>query len=254
MRDYSKVSPTVWRSKKFRSLPDVLSRHVYLYLLTCPHANSAGCFDLHPMYACADLGITEKQYGDCLANLVTVGLVAWDDAENTVLIENWIEYNAPANPKHAMGMLAQLDQAASAALKFDAFQSLNARIKASKFDRDAAVRNAIQSFFEQFTDRIPTETETETRPKQDETETKPDQTETFACVRETPPAAAPPDGGGLAALSEPTAAILTAAADRTPTPTRLLSTAYMQHPVRQDDDLTIPPGLVAKNQPHRRRA
>ena len=175
MRDFSKVSPTVWRSKKFRSLGNMDARFVYLYLLTCPHGNSAGCFDIHPMYACADMGISDQQYADCIDTLCKAGLVEWDEAENTVLITNWAEFNAPANPKHALGIIAQLLQASSEHLRLKAFQELMGEISARKFDRDVAIRKAIDTFCEPYRNGIPTETKTET---ETERETRPDQTKT----------------------------------------------------------------------------
>ena len=186
MRDFSKVSPSVWRSKKYRSLGSMEAQHVYLYLLTCPHGNSAGCFDLHPMYACADLGMTEIQYLDCIERLCLAGLIEWDAGENTVLIVNWLEFNAPANAKHAIGILSQLGQASSEKLKAKVFHEIRADVITRKFDREAFVRNAIEVFSKLYGDGIPTETET--RPETErETETRPDQTKTE--TREKPRAA-----------------------------------------------------------------
>ena len=44
MREYSKVSPNVWQSERFNSLPSDDGRYLYLYLLTCQHQSSAGCY------------------------------------------------------------------------------------------------------------------------------------------------------------------------------------------------------------------
>lgn len=197
MREFSKVSPTVWRSKKFRSLRSMEARYVYLYLLTCPHANSAGCFDIHPLYACADMGMSDIQFQDCIKSLCEAGLIEWDEAENTVLITNWIEFNAPANPKHALGILAQLQQASSEALRLKAFQDLSGEIITKKFNREASVRNALETFCEPYRNGIATETERET-----ERETRPDQTrpETREEVSRTPLRAVAAEGrDGLAA-------------------------------------------------------
>ena len=49
-RDFFKVSPNLWSSRKFRGLPDDQCRLLYLYLLTCKHANSCGCFELPVAY------------------------------------------------------------------------------------------------------------------------------------------------------------------------------------------------------------
>jgi hypothetical protein len=200
MREFSKVSPTVWRSKKFRSLPDMETRHVYLYLLTCPHANSAGCFDIHPLYAAADTGMTEERFAYCIETLSKAGLVEWDAAENTVLIGNWIEFNGPQNPKHALGILSQLAQASSDTLKAKAFQELYEEISRKKFDREASIRKAMETLFEPYRNGIAT------RQRQDgdktETETRQDETrlETREEVSRTPlRAVAALEGDGLAA-------------------------------------------------------
>ena len=198
MREFCKVSPTVWRSKKFRSLPNIEARHVYLYLLTCPHANASGCFDIHPMYAAADLGLSDIQFRDCINTLSEAGLLEWDDAENTVLIGNWVEFNGPQNPKHALGILSQLAQVSSDTLKGKAFQDLYAEISRKKFDREASVRKAMDTLFEPYRSGIAT------RQDGDKTETRLDLDETRLETREensrTPlRAVAAKEGDGLAA-------------------------------------------------------
>lgn len=173
MRDFSKVAPSIWRSKKFRALKSDDARMIYFYLLTCPHGNSAGCFDMLEGYACADMGMVSQRYQDGLQSLVEVGLIEFDQTENTVLITNWLEFNAPANPKHAIGILSQLGQASSEALKTKRFQELNALVQAKKFDREQSVRAA----FGVFLDCI--ETVSPPRPDRDQTKTETgDQTET----------------------------------------------------------------------------
>ena len=62
MRSYSRISITIWRSRKFRSLPSDDPRLLYFYLHTCPHINSTGCFVLPEGYACADLGWPSDRY------------------------------------------------------------------------------------------------------------------------------------------------------------------------------------------------
>jgi hypothetical protein len=200
MREFSKVSPTVWRSKKFRSLPDMEARHVYLYLLTCPHANSAGCFDIHPLYAAADTGLPEDRFRYCMDTLSKAGLIEWDDAENTVLIGNWVEFNGPQNPKHALGILSQLSQVSSHHLRAKAYQELRDEISRKKFDREGAIRKAMETFCEPYGDGIAT------RLRQDgdidKTETRQDETrlETREEVSRPPlRAVAALPGDGLAA-------------------------------------------------------
>lgn len=193
MRDFNKVSTTLWRSKKFRALPDDQCRFVYLYILTCPHGNSAGCFDLNPHYACGDLGCTEKAYRKTLDILCKVGLILWDNDENTIFVTNWEEFNEPTNPKHAIGLLGQLDQASSVRLKTIAFHAFLERFKVKKFDQDSSLRKAIDICLQAYPkpiervlppDQSETETEIETKT---EIKTRPDQTKTE--TRESPRAA-----------------------------------------------------------------
>lgn len=181
MRDFVKVSQTVWKSKKFRALPNDDGRYLYLYILTCPHSNSPGCFDLPMSYASGDLRWENDRIKAALDSLCEAALIRFDSEENTVLIENWFEFNSPANPKHAVGMLSQLKQASSDELRLACGKAVEAEIKRKKFDREAFVRGALAAFFEPFGNGIATETrrdgegdqtQTETRPRLDETETR----------------------------------------------------------------------------------
>lgn len=130
------------------------------------------------MYACADLGWSPEAYSKAIDSLSKACLIEVDEAENTVLILNWDEYNEPTNPKHAIGLIAQLQQASSSILKLKAFQAFVSRFKAKGFDRDAALRKAMDIFLIDYRKAIPTETETEieteieTRPDLEKTETR----------------------------------------------------------------------------------
>lgn len=145
MRDFSKVSPSLWKSKKFRALPDDAARLVYVYLLTCPHGNSAGCFDLDPAYACTDLRMPEKAYRKAIESLKSVGLVDFDSIENTIYLVNWATFNEPTNAKHAIGLLTQLNQASCVRLKVKALADFEEVIHTKGFDNLEALRKTIDS-------------------------------------------------------------------------------------------------------------
>jgi hypothetical protein len=171
MRDFSKVSPSVWRSKKFKKLSGEGEKLVYLYLLTCPHGNSAGCFDLDPSYVCADMGITEKAYRKAMDSLSSVGLVLFDETENTVFITNWATFNPPTNVKHAMGLVAQIDGASSCALKAAALRDFKATIEAKGFDSMEALSKTIDRLSIAYAKPIDTLSH-QTRPERDQTKTE----------------------------------------------------------------------------------
>lgn len=102
-REFSKVSPAVWRSGKFASLKSSAAQVLHLYLLTCEHQNSAGCFRLPDGYACSDLGWTAQDYADARDGLVAAGLIRFDATTAEIYVERWFKHNPPTNEKHAAG-------------------------------------------------------------------------------------------------------------------------------------------------------
>jgi hypothetical protein len=113
---FTKVSRTLWRSKKFRAVSND-ARLLYLYLLTCPHNNAAGCFVLPPEYGRADIEFSVSQWEDSLSALSEAGLVLSDRTEEVILITNWFTFNAPLNGKHAAGIRKVIASVPSPRLK-----------------------------------------------------------------------------------------------------------------------------------------
>ncbi len=104
MRSFSKVSPNVWQSQRFNALPDD-SRLLYFYLLTSPHANSAGAYRLPSGYVCTDLRWQSDRYMQALNQLIDADLIAHDEAESIVIIKRWFQHNPPMNEKHFRGVV-----------------------------------------------------------------------------------------------------------------------------------------------------
>ena len=69
-REFSKVSPAVWRSKRFLGLSD-RGKIGYLYMLSNAHVTSAGVYELPPGYACSDLQWTPEEYSGVLSECVS---------------------------------------------------------------------------------------------------------------------------------------------------------------------------------------
>lgn len=110
MRDFAKISCSIWHSRKFRSLPNDDCRLVYLYLHTNPHVNSLGCYVLPFGYAIADLGWNDMEtdpirYRDCIAALCDSGLIGFDPAESLVRIVDFLKHSPFSNEKHAKGAI-----------------------------------------------------------------------------------------------------------------------------------------------------
>ncbi|MCC0035339.1 MAG: hypothetical protein H6887_08780 [Hoeflea sp.] len=101
-REFSKISPTVWRSGRFNGL-DSDAMVLHLYFMTCEHQNSAGCFRLPDGYACADLGWELGNYIRCRNQIIKAGLVSFDTESSEVFVHRWFKHNPPMNDKHAQG-------------------------------------------------------------------------------------------------------------------------------------------------------
>lgn len=104
MREFVKISTTIWDSRKFAKIDDD-ARLAYFYLQTCKSINSVGCFVLKEGYAIADLGWTAKRYGNAIDTLCKACLIAIDRDEDMVRIVNYMAFNPFMNPKHASGAI-----------------------------------------------------------------------------------------------------------------------------------------------------
>jgi hypothetical protein len=124
MREYTKTSPAIWQSTRFRSLPVDDDRFCFVYLLTNQHQNSAGCYALPPGYAATDLRWTPEKYRLSLAAQVSAGLIQVDPETDEVLIERWFLHNPPMNEKHRLGTERAIMRIKSPVLRAAALASL----------------------------------------------------------------------------------------------------------------------------------
>lgn len=101
MRDFSKISCAIWQSQKFRNLSDK-GRLLYLYLHTCPHVNSIGCYYLPKGYISADLGWNDSAVDRAMTELST-GLIEHNSGLNLIKINRFLEHSPITNKSHAIG-------------------------------------------------------------------------------------------------------------------------------------------------------
>ena len=102
-RQFSKVSPAVWRSGRFIGLGDTEAQLLYLYYLSCEHQTSAGCFRLPDGYACSDLGWPLDRYTKARTKLVKGELITFDPVTSGIYVDRWFKHSPPTNEKHAQG-------------------------------------------------------------------------------------------------------------------------------------------------------
>lgn len=104
MRDYAKISTSIWNSRKFEIVDDD-AKLTYLYLHTNGFVNSVGCYTLKEMHAIADLGWELSRYRKAIDTLCEAYLVAIDTGERLVRIINFLRFDPFTNPKHAAGSI-----------------------------------------------------------------------------------------------------------------------------------------------------
>ena len=104
MRDFSKISPALWHSKRFNNLPSDDGRYLYLYLLTNEHQTSAGCYRLPDGYATNDLSWELSRYVTARQELVAADLIFFDELESVVMITRWFQHNPPMSDSHFIGI------------------------------------------------------------------------------------------------------------------------------------------------------
>jgi hypothetical protein len=124
MREFSKVSPAVWQSKRFTSLPSDDGRFLYIYMLTSSHQTSAGCYCLPEGYACSDLGWEPKRYRAARKQLIDADLIHFDDETDFVMITRWFKHNPPTSESHLIGIERLLERIPSDSLRDAAHEGL----------------------------------------------------------------------------------------------------------------------------------
>lgn len=107
-REFSKVAPIVWRSRRFLALPSDRARLLLLYYLTSQHQNSAGAYRVPEGYAISDLGWSLDDYRSARKALVDVELVFYDEETEEVYVAGWFKVCPPMNDKHASGTMSRI--------------------------------------------------------------------------------------------------------------------------------------------------
>lgn len=116
MRNFSMVSPFLWRSKRVKELSSE-GKVAFLYLLTCEHQTMVGAYRLPPKYGACDLQWEVKDFERALNELLSVGLVLYDFETDEVMITGWFKFNPPNGTKTLKGMENALEKIESETLR-----------------------------------------------------------------------------------------------------------------------------------------
>jgi hypothetical protein len=131
VRDFSKISPTLWHSERFNGLANDDARYTYLYLLTSEHQTSAGCYRLPDAYAAADLHWPVERYRKARAELLEAGLIRFDANANVLMVTRWFRFNPPMNEKHLKGIRHIMERLPSQTIWADATAELDETLAAT---------------------------------------------------------------------------------------------------------------------------
>lgn len=169
MRDFVKVSPTVWQSKKFKPLPED-NKVFYFYCLSSPHATSAGYYKIHIGYMMADLEWEKDKILSSISALKKAGLIDYDFDESIIIIDNWFNFNPPTNPNHANKIFSDILSIGFNKFKHECLLRFSACLKAKGWTLNNENKEELRKALESLSEALPKHSPT--RP--DQTETRPD--------------------------------------------------------------------------------
>lgn len=105
MRTYGRIETSFWQNPKVRALSCDESRHLLLYLYSCPHGNSLGCFVLPDGYIMADLNWPPETLALRFSELTARGFIERDPDSYLVRIAGWFGHNKIENRNVALGAM-----------------------------------------------------------------------------------------------------------------------------------------------------
>lgn len=114
---FSKVSPAVWRSRRFTSLPDSDTKLLYLYFVTSEHQTSIGAYVIPTGYAKSDLDWDTDRYEAARTALTEAELIAFDEETSTVYVLRWFKHSPPMNESHAQGCIRLIGELESDSIR-----------------------------------------------------------------------------------------------------------------------------------------
>jgi hypothetical protein len=93
---YQRIFTSIWQDEKVLQLSED-GRVLFLYILTSPHSNSLGLYVLLKQYILGDLGWDNKRLDKPFAELISQGLIDYDEKNRLILVENHLKHNPIAN-------------------------------------------------------------------------------------------------------------------------------------------------------------
>ena len=89
---YRKVTTGLWYDPKVEELSSEAT-YVWLYLLTSPSGNIAGCYEVTRRRIARDAKLDMDTVSAAIEELSDTNVISYSDATNEVLVKNWRKYN-----------------------------------------------------------------------------------------------------------------------------------------------------------------
>lgn len=89
---YRRVTTGLWYDPKVEELSSDAT-YVWLYLLTSPSGNIAGCYEVTRRRIARDAKLDIDTVTSALQELADTNVISYSDATNEVLVKNWRKYN-----------------------------------------------------------------------------------------------------------------------------------------------------------------
>lgn len=132
MAVYRTVSPKFWTDTKVVDMFTPEDKYFMLYLLTNPHANLIGCYEVSIKQISDETGYSRDSIYNLIARFKNqYNIIDYSETDKEILIKNWYKYNWTRSPKTKVAICT-----VAKGIKCKKFQTYIADIIKIKFEDD----------------------------------------------------------------------------------------------------------------------
>lgn len=117
MAIYRQVDMKFWTDTKVIETFSTDEKLMYLYLLTNPHTNLAGCYEIGFKTISFESGFSVKTSENLVRSLIQKNLIRYSEETDELLVIKWHKYNWTQSEKFRKPLLAQIDEIKNAGFK-----------------------------------------------------------------------------------------------------------------------------------------
>lgn len=109
MAIYRMIELSFWSDPKVADEFTPEDRYMYLYLMTNPHTNLAGCYEISIRQMSIETGYCKESVESILNRMENVhGVISYSKETREVLLKNWYKHNWQKSPKYMGGVRNQI--------------------------------------------------------------------------------------------------------------------------------------------------